>query len=271
MKHLLSQARRQALLPLLARLDDVNVKLANITSGMNELRTNRGSSHTEEEDRESSSDLGVDYPERDFPALDSKHMPDARLFANRNDLIACLTSARGGVVAEVGVAQGEFSQILLNELQPSQFFALDTFELHLIPMVWGIPTDVLLQGKSHLEFYRDRFSSLGDRIVIKQGLSDESLKTLPDKYFDLIYIDAGHDYDSVKLDADLSRQKLKAQGILIFNDYIMFDHIRRVPYGVVQVVNEMVVNDGWQVIGLALHRDLFCDIAIVRMSSDIQW
>jgi hypothetical protein len=243
----------------------MNTKLSDLMSGMTELRAQGETSDS----GQPAPVVPVCYPEREFPALESRHMPDARLFANRNDLIACLTSLRGGVVVEIGVAQGEFSQILLTALEPSRFYALDTFELHLIPMVWGIPTKELLQGKSHLEFYSDRFSSLGDRLVIKQGLSDESLKTLPDDHFDLIYIDAGHDYDSVKRDAELSRQKLKDDGVLIFNDYIMFDHIRQAPYGVVQVVNEMVVNDGWKVIGLALHHDLFCDIAIVRSDSDV--
>ena len=269
MKQLLSRARRRALAPLLVSLDDVNVKLADITSGLNELRVNRDSSDGAQKEREPKSEM-VSYPERYFPTLEPRHMPDARLFANRMSLIASLTSVRGGVVAEIGVANGDFSQNLLDELQPSQFFALDTFELHLIPMAWGFRTEELLRGKPHLEFYQNRFSSLGDRIVIKQGLSDEVLETLPDKYFDLIYIDAGHDYDHVRRDADLSQQKLKDEGILVFNDYIMFDHIQRVPYGVVQVVNEMVVNEEWRVIGLALHHDLFCDIAIVRSTSDIK-
>lgn len=244
----------------------MSAKLTGIMSDVSELRAQSGTSNA----GQSQPEVSVAYPEREFPALESRHMPNARLFANRNDLIACLTSVRGGVVAEIGVAHGAFSQILLDALQPSQFFALDTFELHLIPTVWGISTKELLEGKSHLEFYSDRFSSLGDRIVIKQGLSDDSLKTLPDDHFDLIYIDAGHDYDSVKRDAELSRQKLKDDGVLVFNDYIMFDHIRQAPYGVVQVVNEMVVNEGWKVIGLALHHDLFCDIAIVRSTSDVK-
>jgi hypothetical protein len=146
---------------------------------------------------------------------------------------------------------------------------LDTFELHLIPTIWGIPTEDLLEGKPHLDFYRDRFSSLGDRVVTKQGLSHESLRGLPDKAFDLIYIDAGHDYENVQRDAELSQQKLKDEGILVFNDYIMFDHIRQVPYGVVQAVNELVVGGGWRVIALALHHDLFCDIALVRSTSEM--
>jgi hypothetical protein len=265
MRQLLLQWRQRALSPLLVRLDELNAKLTAVMSGVSELRADEGTS----EAGQSEPEVRVTYPEREFPTLESRHMPNARLFASRKDLVACLTSVRGGVVAEIGVANGDFSQFLTNSLQPSQFFALDTFELHLIPVVWGIPTVELLQGKSHLEFYRDRFSSLGDRMVIMQGLSDESLKTLPDNHFDLIYIDAGHDYDSVKRDADLSGQKLKDDGILVFNDYIMFDHIRQAPYGVVQVVNEMVVNEGWRVIGLALDHDLFCDIAIVRSTSDV--
>lgn len=260
MKDLLTRFRQRLYSPVSRRFDEVNAKLAEIEAQLNERRVKspRGQSVVEP------------YPERAFPSLESKHMPEARLFANRNDLIGSLTSVRGGVVAEIGVAQGEFSQILLNELQPSKFFALDTFELHLIPVIWGIPTEELLEGKLHLEFYRDRFSSLGERVVIQQGLSHESLQKLPDESFDLIYIDAGHDYENVKRDADLSQQKLKREGVLIFNDYIMFDHIRQVPYGVVQAVNEMVAGGGWRVIALALHHDLFCDIAVARSTSDIR-
>src|SRR5277367_4205972 len=158
MKEFLMQVRRRALSPLLLRLDDLNGKVADISSGVNELRAERNAEHSI-----------PSYPELDFPALESWNMPDARLFANRIDLIASLSSVRGGVVAEIGVAQGALSEFLLNELQPAQFFALDTFELHLMQTVWGIPTRELLEGKSHLEFYSDRFSSLGDRIVIKQG------------------------------------------------------------------------------------------------------
>lgn len=65
-------------------------------------------------------------------------------------------------------------------------------------------------------------------------------------------------------DAEVSTRKLKFDGILIFNDYIMFDHVLGVPYGIVPVVHEFCVNCRWQVLFLALHNNLFCDIALRR-------
>ena len=115
-----------------------------------------------------------------------------------------------------------------------------------------------------LEYYRQRFSNRGALVEIEIGLSAARLATYPDKYFDLIYIDADHSYAGVKQDLNLAKAKLKDEGMIVLNDYKMFDHYNYVPYGVVQAVNEFIVRNNWQVCGFALQRDLFCDIAIRR-------
>ncbi|HXW13756.1 MAG TPA: class I SAM-dependent methyltransferase, partial [Terriglobia bacterium] len=92
----------------------------------------------------------------------------------------------------------------------------------------------------------------------------EVLSRYPDKTFDMIYVDAGHDYESVKRDADLSKQKIKPEGILIFNDYIRYSHLDNCYYGVIPVVNNIVVNQGFEVVGFALQWGMYCDIAIRR-------
>ena len=65
-------------------------------------------------------------------------------------------------------------------------------------------------------------------------------------------------------DAFASISKLKKNGILIFNDYIMHDHIANYPYGIVQVVNELCVNHDWKITALALESQMFCDVALER-------
>jgi len=55
-----------------------------------------------------------------------------------------------------------------------------------------------------------------------------------------------------------------ADGTLIFNDYVMYDHLQRVEYGVVQAVNQLVIDGDWRVVGFALNHNMFCDIAIRR-------
>jgi hypothetical protein len=60
----------------------------------------------------------------------------------------------------------------------------------------------------------------------------------------------------------MAEKKLKRDGTLIFNDYIMMDHWHSTPYGVVPVVNDFCINRGWRIVYLALNPQMFCDIAL---------
>jgi hypothetical protein len=204
------------------------------------------------------------YPHHHFPALEQRHLLDAVLYADRKDMICGLPAVRGGVIAEIGVATGDFSEFLMATLSPSRFIAIDTFTMHTSPAHWGTPSEVLFQNKTHIQFYRDRFATRGGQVEIIEGLSQDSIPKLTNGTFDLIYIDAGHDYDSVKKDALCASMKLKPDGLLVFNDYIMMDHTGCIPYGVVPAVNELVVGGSWQVVGFALQQHMFCDIALRR-------
>lgn len=206
----------------------------------------------------------MDHPQANVPPLAARHVAGARLFADRYDLVASLASARGGIVAEVGVAHGDFSEFLMETLDPAFFVAIDIFRMHEIPICWGVPSSVLLKGMSHVDFYSDRFARWGDRGAVEVGLSHERLARYPDRSFDLIYVDAGHDYDSIKRDGELAARKIKETGTIVFNDYIMFDHVLGAPYGVVPAVNEIVVAGDWKVYGFAFQTQMFCDIAIQR-------
>jgi disulfide oxidoreductase YuzD len=198
-------------------------------------------------------------PTVEAPALEPRHLAGARLFANREALIASLPIAPGGTIAEIGVLRGEFSQLLLATLQPKTFVAFDLFTEHPVQSKRG-------RGEIayNSQFYRRRFADRGDQVVIEVGPSHIMLAKYPDRTFDMIYVDAGHDYASVKRDADLALDKIKSDGFLVFNDYIMYDHLVGKLYGVVQVVNQILVEQDLRVYGLALERHMFCDIAFRR-------
>jgi len=80
----------------------------------------------------------------------------------------------------------------------------------------------------------------------------------------MIYIDAGHAYEEVKRDTEVAVTRIRPDGVLIFNDYIMTDPIHDTPYGIVQAVNELVVSSDWKVIAFALNSHMYCDIALRR-------
>ena len=72
-------------------------------------------------------DLISEIREMEAAPLSMKHMPDCKVYPNRTAVLADLP--KGGVIAEVGVAYGDFSEILFRELNPSTFFAIDFFAL----------------------------------------------------------------------------------------------------------------------------------------------
>ncbi len=191
-------------------------------------------------------------------------VPGARLFANRYDLIAALELPPAPVVCEVGVAVGDFSAFMIELLKPARFTAMDIFTMHELNDFWGVPRERVFGKLTHLQFFRERFSAMGDRMVIVEGDSAINLTRLEDRSRDLIYIDANHDYDPVKRETEHAVRKIKDDGIIVFNDYIMYDHWAKIPYGVVQVVNELLAGGGWYVTGFALNHSMFCDIAIAR-------
>jgi len=193
----------------------------------------------------------------------AEHLADARLYATRQDMAAALVQP-GGVIAEVGVALGDFSEFIIEALKPKSFVAFDVFTLHDVEVLWGTPTSEIFGSGTHLEQYRDRFEKYGDLVVIEEGCSWDLLARYPDDHFDMIYIDAGHDLDSVKHDMDVAIAKVRPDGVLIFNDYTMFDHMTGSPYGIVQNVNALVTETDWRIVGLALQRGMFCDIALRR-------
>jgi hypothetical protein len=204
------------------------------------------------------------YPHASFPELTEEHFDNARLFANRAALIHAQTDVRGGVVVEVGVGLGDFTQVLLEVLEPKTFYAIDLFRMHEWPEHWGRSSKELFGTKTHREHYEGRFASLGSRMVIEEGFSHVGLSRLADASCDLIYVDAEHDYDNVARDAQIAVTKLKPRGVLVFNDYIMYDHMLGQPYGVVQAVNELVASGEWRVTGFALQQHMFCDISLRR-------
>jgi hypothetical protein len=173
--------------------------------------------------------------------------------------IGCPSDA---TVCEVGVALGDFSVRIMELLAPRNFVAFDIFKMHEEPVHWGRSSQELFGGLTHEEFYRRRLSSYGDRVAVEQGLSHEALARYPDRHFDLIYLDAGHTYEAVSKDAEVSARKVKAGGLVVFNDYTLFDPFLKVDYGVVDAVNQLVAAGGWQVVGFALEANMFCDIAI---------
>jgi hypothetical protein len=147
---------------------------------------------------------------------------------------------KGGVVAEIGVAEGGNARTILESAQPR--------ELHLIDMTF-----------MHLE-HVDRAAP---GVHFHERDSAEALAAFPDEYFDWIYIDGDHSYEGVVRDIEQAERKVKRDGVLVFNDYILFSYTELLAYGVVAAVNELC-RRGWEFRYFAFAPHMYCDVALVR-------
>jgi methyltransferase family protein len=200
--------------------------------------------------------------------LKSEHLDDARLYADRFDMIRKLKIPNGGAVAEIGVFRGDFSEFLIDTLSPKQFFAYDLFDMSPLRTMWDKPIESYFDGLGWKAFYGKRFEKKPTKVTMVEGPTSETLTNSPSDYFDLVYVDAGHSYEDVSRDAKHALRMVKRDGVVVFNDYIMTDHLYNTPYGVVHAVNEIVAEGLWKVVGLALNSHMFCDVALKQIQSD---
>lgn len=179
------------------------------------------------------------------PQLTERHLDNCRMVPSREHILRRMRQA--GVVCEVGVQTGRFSQTILNILQPTKLHLLD-LDLH--------THDVAAL-----------FSAEIQAGVVEQHEGDSStwLASFPDAYFDLVYIDGDHTYEGVKRDIRAARLKVKRDGYMVFNDYTYWSPSECMRYGVVQAVNELCIEDDWELLYFAFGHYMYCDVAVRRL------
>jgi hypothetical protein len=193
--------------------------------------------------------------------LDYKHIENCKLLPNR--YIALDHIPKGGVVAELGVLGGDFSKHILSRTNPERLFLIDTF----CSNDWD--STKRFTSLNHEEFIKNDFAKEieSGQVKMMKGLSWDLLDIFPNHYFDWLYIDADHRYNSVKKDLSIAINKIKEDGIIMMNDYIMYDHVMKEDYGVIQAVNEFCVEHNYELIYLALHPQMFCDVMLRKIKS----
>lgn len=170
----------------------------------------------------------------DIP-LKQENINNTKFLLNREDLLENLT--KEGVCAEIGVAYGDFSQMILQKNRPKK--------LHLID-AW------------HSERYNDSLESLVKQkfsreielkqVILNKGLSTDVLSEFEDHYFDWVYIDTSHNYNITAQELAICRKKVKEGGIIAGHDFSMGNWIDNVKYGVINAVYEFCRKYDWEII-----------------------
>ncbi len=185
--------------------------------------------------------------------LREEHIRNLRVVLNRDAFLEALP--KGGIVAEIGVDRGDFSERILSITQPGR--------LHLIDM-WS-------SGRYHsgLEKHvRDKFSKelATGKVQIDLGRSTDALARLPDHYFDWVYIDTDHGYVVTAQELSLALNKVKSNGAIAGHDYVTGYWNGGARYGVVEAVHEFCVKNEWELFLLTHETDRHLSFAIRRIA-----
>ncbi len=140
-----------------------------------------------------------------------------------------------GIIAEIGVQKGEFSESLLQFTHPKKLYLIDCWEYQ-DPLVYddsaNFPNDEQerLYQKTLMRFADD------PRVEIVRKYSKDAVLHFENESLDLVYIDANHAYSAVKDDLKIWWPKVKKGGMLSGHDYFIHP-----TFGVVQAVNEFLI------------------------------
>ncbi|ARP97343.1 methyltransferase [Bordetella genomosp. 13] len=164
--------------------------------------------------------------------LGIQHTENCRVLPDRELLLSRIPS--GGVCAEIGAAFGDYTDSILSLNKPKQLHLVDAWD-----------SDRYRQG---LQQIRHKFAKeiQADQLCIHQGLSVDKLLEFKDNFFDWVYIDTNHSYETTLDELKICNRKVKPGGRIAGHDFCTGNVISPVPYGVVEAVTQFCVEDGWQ-------------------------
>ncbi len=137
----------------------------------------------------------------------------------------------------MGVAFGNFSELILMICNPDKLYLIDPWE----EGTYGEGYQTV-QGKFK--------QKIEDGVVeIRKGYSTDCLKEFADGELDWVYIDTVHDdYQLIKKELELCSAKVSANGYICGHDYAKYDVYCGKEYCIYDAVNEFAVKYGYEFI-----------------------
>lgn len=144
-------------------------------------------------------------------------MEDTKREKVRERLLAQMP--KGGIAAEIGVWEGNFSEKILAITEPRELHLIDPwlYQPEFVNTGFGRKKNETRMDEMFQEVSA-RFAS-NPAVKIHRAMSKAAMETLPDAYLDWIYIDGNHNDPFVGEDLDLSTRKVKPGGIIAGDDF----------------------------------------------------
>jgi hypothetical protein len=128
---------------------------------------------------------------------------------------------KNSICAEIGVWRGDFSQEILDNLNPKELYLIDPWKYEpAYNCSWY--GGVEAKNQKDMNKIRDKVFEkfrLINKVKIFWTTSLIASTNFADNYLDFVYIDANHLYHSVKQDLEIFYPKVKDNGLITGDDY----------------------------------------------------
>lgn len=167
--------------------------------------------------------------------LKHENIKNCKVRLNRIEIMKELK--KNSIGAELGVAYGEFSEQILNFVNPKLLILIDSY-----------PNDANYVDEGNINHIKKKFH---DQIEKKQVkiLHEDSIQAatkFENNYFDWIYIDTTHQYEQTYKELYAWKDKIKKDGLILGHDYVMGNWVDTVKYGVQEAVHEFCTKERWE-------------------------
>ena len=150
-----------------------------------------------------------------------------KIMKSRVDLARYFKSKKFTLGAEIGVADGRYSEILCKEITGLKLICVDP---------WAVYESCWRTQKYQDNAYNQTREKLkGYNVNILRKTSVEASLGIPDNSLDFVFIDGSHTFDHVMTDLIIWARKVRQGGIVSGHDYYFFS-----DSGVVEAVNKYV-------------------------------
>lgn len=154
-----------------------------------------------------------------------------------------------GIAIEVGVYKGQYSAAIVKALTPKKFYGVDPYIL--FEDYTNPPTDSAYAQQANLDnlcvSVQNKFKTFSSESVLIKDTGVNAATQFEDGSLDFVYIDGDHTYEFVSGDIKAWWPKIKSGGIISGHDYIAEHHVRKIPFGVIQAVDEFTEKEGLKV------------------------
>jgi hypothetical protein len=146
-----------------------------------------------------------------------------------------------GIGCEIGVGSGDYAMVLYEHTQPKELYLIDEWRWHpdKDPTVYGWKCKHDQQSyDNYMMLTYEKFKNMKNVYIIKDN-STSITHLFNDNFFDYVYIDASHDFESVYNDLNNVKSKIKPGGFICGHDYNKnFNANKKLEYGVIEAVDQ---------------------------------